>query len=222
MVSQANTEVRWLTTIERRLIALVAIVSISIGVAFFSISARDVTEERDGNGALIKTVDAPRSSPELAALFSTAGIVLLFWSLNGLRLTRFGLGTLSVDMAPSEQKAAEEYAKSSQAPQAVTLPKEAPVESEPAAAPTGAVVVGNEAEAVYPLDAVPRFVFEDLFASWPGQYPKPPNFSAFEFALRRKGSGNHPWIVKFRDLPALRLSYGGQGKTSATVSERGG
>lgn len=207
---------------ERWLIVFVAAVSIAIGAIFFDISASDVTEERDGNGTLIKTISTPRSSPELAMLFSTAGIVLLFWSLNGLRLTRLGLGSLSVDMAPNEQKAAEEYAKSSQRPQSVNLPKDAPVEPEPEAAPTGAVVVGNEAEAVYRLDAVPRFVFDDLFANWPDQYPKPSNFSAFEFALRRKGAGNNPWILKFRDLPALRVSYGGQGKTTPTVSERGG
>lgn len=76
----------------------------------------------------------------------------------------------------------------------------------------------DEREMKYALDLVPLHVMCDLLSNWPEDVAQPADLSAFEFAARRRGRGNHRWIIKFRGLEAIRVAYGGYEKKQATVA----
>lgn len=208
-----------LTCAERTAVFLSAAAALVFGVYIALCPGKLIKEERDKSDAVVKKTIEPSDHKELAILFATSGLVLFFWGLNGLRLTKLTVGSVSAETKPPEVKAAEEFAERGQ-PQKEVAVTDRPAENlvEPVTAEEGTVVINDEAESIYSITTVPRYVLDDLFKHWPSEYEQPKDLSAFEFASKKKGKGNHPWTLKFKDLPALRVSYGGQGKESATVS----
>jgi len=60
-------------------------------------------------------------------------------------------------------------------------------------------------------------VLTDALLKWPPDIKKPDDLSAFEFATRKTGKGNHPWTIKFKGRKAIIVSYGGYRKDEASV-----
>lgn len=156
-------------------------------------------------------------------LFYASALILFFWGINGLRILRISVGSVSAEAKSDEVKAALAYANTEQKPKEVSLAeKKQADETEPRTEANSLVRIADEAEAVYPLTAVPMTVLNDLLTHWPRDVPLPKDLSTFEFASRKTGRGNFPWIIKFKDAPAIRVSYGGYGKETPTVASRDG
>jgi hypothetical protein len=219
MTSETERDKR-LSTCERTMIALAGVVALAIAMALTFYPTSRVKEERDGKNLVVKSSVEQTDQKELSLLLTASSLIMFFWALNGLRLSKLTVGSVSAETKVDAVKVAEKYAKADQAPTDVTVPTPPPEDIKEPSNPVevGSVVIHNELEAVYSLANTPRYVLEDLFKIWPVALPKPNDYSTFEFATRKKGKGNHPWTVKFADLPAFRISYGGQGKEAATVS----
>lgn len=203
---------------------------ILLGVAFFLAAGwsmlwplNGITSELDGSGTVIRSTQGPRDYGQAPLLYGAVGLLMVYLGINGVRMTRVSIGTVSAS-SDEPGKRAEEYAKSRQPSTKVEVDapdQPAEAETEPTRTSDQLVVIDSEEETVYSLNAVPLRVLGDLLANWPTDHAKPRDFSAFEFATRKTGRGNHPWLFKFRDLPGIRVSYGGQGKTEATVEQNG-
>lgn len=167
---------------------------------------------------------SPRVSREtrdlstIAAIPLVASFALLFFILNGLRITRFFIGNLGADTRNTEDAVASasknlsddvkkaEVVAEGESPEAITQPRS---------------VVSNSTrsreEAVYLLQDIPPEVITDALAHWPRDLPKPQSLSELEFASRRIGRGNYPWTLKFTGIQPVKVSYGGYAKEGATV-----
>ena len=92
---------------------------------------------------------------------------------------------------------------------------------EPGEAPaTSTVHIGGKDHVVHDLKDVPLRVVADLVGQWENEGRQGRwSLGQLEYALRRLGRGNHPWLLHFRDENLLwKVSYGGQGKQKATVT----
>lgn len=76
--------------------------------------------------------------------------------------------------------------------------------------------------AVYGLSAVPMRVVADLVEYWRKQGRTGKRLlGQLEFAVRARGKGNHPWLLKFEEEPAMwRVSYGGRGMDGEKATVR--
>lgn len=70
---------------------------------------------------------------------------------------------------------------------------------------------------VYPAEQVPLRVIADIVAEWRDSDQSGTwTVSDIEYAIRRTGQGNFPWLVKFRAGKQFwRVAYGGKGKKEA-------
>jgi hypothetical protein len=179
------------------------------------------TTTYDDSGAIktrvIETIDA--SVPFVSLLI--AGLGLLIFGINGLRITKVSAGDYSAE-AGSVRKKAEEFhlAAEEQRPESpVAVPdKDSP---EPSDVPIATVKSKEGDVAIYSLSEVPTAVIADALAHWPENEPKPDDLSSFEFASRATGKGNHPWVLKFKGKKAVVVTYGGHAKRTPTVAAGG-
>ena len=84
------------------------------------------------------------------------------------------------------------------------------------------LATNGEALSVFELKDVPLRVISDALNNWPANNPLPNNLAEFEFATRKQGKGNHPWILKFNGCKPVTISYGGRAKTGSTVGTHQG
>lgn len=220
-MSDGATTIEHLGTWERVGILAAALAVGALTVCLLVAPGRSLVIERDSKGVTQRSTESPVDRSGAILLFGGAAVFLAFVGLNGLRLTAFAFGPVSGESKSSEVKAAEAYASGDQRVVEVDVPAGDLHEEEPApaAAPQGSVIISGEAEAVYPVAAVPTRILNAVLGNWPfGDIARPNDLSTFEFAIRKTGRGNHPWIVKFRDAPAIRVSYGGKRKSGATVA----
>lgn len=183
-----------------------------IGAGVLLVTTRfPTTHEWSGNGTLLKS---SRSVSDLAGIVTASvlsGVAFLAYALNGVRIVRFGIGPLVAEGSAAvqhfkEQPPSEHSAEDVELPDADVEPMKAP-----------AAVLGD-AMAVFELADVPARVIADALRSWPAAAGDPPEaLDSFEYASRRQGRGPHPWILKFRNRPEIRVFYGGRGKSDATV-----
>jgi hypothetical protein len=175
------------------------------------------TIETDHSGTIAKTVKETQDSttPFLALFLS--GITVLAFTLNGLRFSKISAGGVTAETAKAGEAAQGFYEtpKEERAEEEITIDdKESP---EPSESPISYTDQADGRYAVYDLEALPASVIGDALANWPDEN-KPDDLGSFEFATRKTGKGNHPWTVKFKGKKAITVSYGGQGKTEATVT----
>ena len=189
-----------------------ALVSLLIGLWLALAPLQNQTVKTGPDGKTVSTVASPRDSTELSVLFVAAGLLLFTWALNGLRLTRVSWAGMEAEAGAPELQAAKTNAAEDTPIQEVTVGVDKDTEPEESVVPKGKVFIHKETELVYSLEALPLFVMEDLFKVWPTDLQKPESFSEFEFASRRKGKGNMPWLIKFQGLPNIKVSYGGHAK----------
>lgn len=64
-------------------------------------------------------------------------------------------------------------------------------------------------------------VVEGALANWPINHRAPIIRADFEYALRKKGQGNHSWQLKCRVAPAVLASIGGFAKNADTARPEG-
>lgn len=210
---------QFLSTNERAAIFCAGLAALVIGLSLTFCPGKHIKEERNEFGVVTKSSVETSDQSELAIVLTASSLILFAWGMNGLRLTKLAVGSVSAESKASEVKAAEDYAKQEQTPKEVVVTEKEPDDiAEPLTEGKGSVVINDETEVVYSLPFVPRELLFDLFKHWPSEYSRPKDFSTFEFATKKKGKGNHPWTVKFKDLPAFKISYGGQGKNAATIS----
>lgn len=176
-----------------------------------------VHAEKDASGSLIKQSESPA---ELATPFTVvfvAASALLLYVINGYRITKLAAGGVAAEAVPSAGEKADQYFKT-ETPDTAIATKQVEDESpEPTEAPSKVVTANSESLAVFELADIPFSVIADAIRNWPTETPKPQNLAEFEFATRKQGKGNHPWIIKFNGCKPVKVSYGGRGKTESTV-----
>ncbi len=169
------------------------------------------------------------------------GFTLILYGLNGRVITHAGRDGVKSESPPplaldTAQK--EEQRKHSPAAQdaaggnspltpdqceavsstAANLTVSGPDDSPSPVAPPRSVIPGAEEDyGFYEVDGVPDSVVLASLRKWPPTMGTKPSRATFEWALRKRGQGNHPWLLKFRDRDVVRVSYGGQGKRGPTV-----
>lgn len=149
--------------------------------------------EWNGYGSLVKSTRSVSDLSGIATALAVAGVALIAYALNGVRLVKFGAGSLNFDAGPE-----------------VNVTTQQTLADVPGASPA-------------PLnrEAVPVQVIADAIAAWPPEAGDPPtDLDHFESASHREGRGSHPWFLKFRDRPVVRVFYGGRGRTGPHVSSR--
>ncbi|MGI5940193.1 MAG: hypothetical protein ACOX8V_05850 [Thermoleophilia bacterium] len=172
-------------------------------------------------GLVTKVVEAQGDHLELVVLLAAGAIFLVIWAANGLKFTTLKAGLFEGVAQPPEMKAALGWSNTLQEPLDVSPPihKLAKTDNvEPRGKEEGFVELHGETEAIYSLEAVPTQVIKDLLNNWPYDQQFPIHLSAFEFAARKLGEGNHPWTIKFKNLPAIRVSYGGRRREARVCS----
>lgn len=153
---------------------------------------------------------------------------MAFMSINGLRISRFKAGALEGDAATTvKRQAKSELSKAgedevsepdSEGKPGATSIDVTPVkqdEFEPAPEALGIVRIGGKNVQILAPDEVPLRILSDL-----SKVDDTPVRTQADvaYAARVAGQGNHPWIFKTADDDRLwKVSYGGQGKTTATV-----
>ena len=172
--------------------------------------------EFDGAGNVIKTslASADVTSPFLTMF--AAGVVLIFFGINGRRFTRITAGDYSAESESPVDSANRHYKEPSVQKDELTVEVN-DVAPEPTEPRLGVVNTVDGDLSVYNLKDVPSKVIRDALKNWPSGDDLPDDFQAFEFATRKPGKGNHPWTLKFRGKKPVVVSYGGRGKTEATV-----
>ncbi|MBT9610552.1 MAG: hypothetical protein IV110_10965 [Aquabacterium sp.] len=175
--------------------------------------------ETDSTGKRTKVTTTEQARTEVAILLAAVGSVILFLGINGSKLSKLTVGSVTAETRTPEVKAAEATARDKTKPQEVTPPDADPPEEEtqPTSTPEGKVILDNTALSVFSRDAVPERVLQDALDRWPTPDKKPTDLSLLEFAARKSGKGNHPWVLKFTGFEPVKVSYGGQRKTEPTV-----
>lgn len=197
--------------------AVVAAVLVALAfVVLYCPPTKSITETSGAGGVTHLVQEAQDSTTPFLALF-LGGLVVFVFSLNGLRFSKISAAGVSAE-SPDAGEAAQEFYETPEedrAEEEVTVQdKDSP---EPVDAPIRYVEHADGRYAVYSLEAVPASVMGDALSNWP-EGTKPRDLGSFEFASRKTGKGNHPWTVKFKGNRAVTVSYGGYGKTAATVA----
>lgn len=191
-----------------------AVVMSGLAVLLILMPGERVTRETNMSakeGLVTKVVEVQSDHQELVVLLAAGAIFLVIWAANGLKFTTFKAGPFEGEAQPPEMKAALGWSDTLQEPLDVIPPVHKLVKKdvEPRGKEEGFVELYGETEAIYSLEAVPTQVIKDLLDNWPYDQQFPIHLAAFEFAARKLGEGNHPWTIKFKNLPAIRVSYGG-------------
>lgn len=174
------------------------------------------TIELDGAGNAVKTsLGTTDMTTPFLTMFVSA-LVLILFSINGRKFTRITAGDYTAE-SPSPTESASQYYKDRPVQEdelTVSVQDEAPEPTEPRA---GVVATTEGDLSVYRLTDVPAKVIRDALQNWPASEELPDDLQSFEFATKKLGKGNHPWTLKFRGKQPVVVSYGGRGKTGATV-----
>jgi len=161
-------------------------------------------------------VSADHSVP--ATTLIIAGLVISVIGLNGARLksvtgpggTALGFEELAeraLQKAPTSDLKANE-AQQGEHPTPGTLPKRDPV---------ARVRVKGERLAVFAPDEIPGRIMADIRQDAPLEVSAKLRDRDVTFGARPAGTGNHPWLLGLDDGSLIKVSYGGQRKSTATV-----
>ncbi len=175
---------------ERWLAALLGLALLALG-AYLVAGRFPTAYEWTAYGAQAKTT---RSVSDLSGIVTTltiAGVALIVYGVNGVRLIKFGAGPFTFEAPP---------------PPEVRSTTKQELAEVPGALPGSHV-------------AVPVQVIADAIAAWPPEAGDPPtDLNQFVSASHREGQGSHPWFLKFKDRPVVRVYYGGRGRREPHVS----
>jgi hypothetical protein len=215
---QPDAQVERLSKGDQRTACLLGVFLFCVAAYVFLAPPVRLSEEENETkqGVERKRARSSTDTTTLAIVLVSSAIGLWGYALNGLRIVRFGVGSLTADASGPASKAGAFFAQEN--PKTIPV---APIE-DPAPEPTeseeGTIIHNGEKLAVYKLDSLPLKVLIDALTNWPGGAEKRPvDLATFEFAARKPGQGNNPWTIKFRGKDAVSVSYGGKSKTAATT-----
>jgi hypothetical protein len=173
----------------------------------------------------LKTTIEESEAANVVVVLLISGLLFLAFGINRARVTSFKWGDWQAgtegeaEEAPLQRLSAEPE-KAIAVLEAADNDTAPPPGSQPTKAATRCVTLGNKTYPVYPLNAVPIEVLRDLFVNWPESVGKlPPDFSRFQYAARKPGQGNNPWIIKFADCSPIGFSYGRGGVRVKSMDE---
>ena len=157
-------------------------------------------------GAGRQIVDAEPTTYCVALL--AMGAVLLIVAANGLRVARLSRDGLEFPV-PSEDQVLDDALHAKAPDEVLTLPPPAAV-----AAPGATFTQNDDEYQVFEPEDIPAKVIEDLMRA-----PQPviKSLSDVAYGFRRIGQGNHAWFVTTRGGVTQQVSYGGRGKSDASV-----
>ncbi len=207
-------EVILLTPCTRRTSFVLGLVLAGLSIA--AVLARFPTAyEWASDGSVVKSSRTVSDISGVATALAISGVALLAYAMNGVRLTKFGVGSVVAE-GSSAVKSFREHPPSEADAKSVEVDAE---EVEPTREPAAVL---DDQMAVFELADVPSRVINDALAHWPADAGEPPStLGAFEYASRRRGRGPYPWILKFAGHPEIRVFYGGRGKRDPTVRRNG-
>jgi len=173
--------------------------------------------EMDGKNEITKQTRSVADLATIATALFLGGAAFLVYALNGVRLVRVGLGSLVAEGSSAAESASKYYAQPPT--ESVQNIEAGGAPPEPTEAPAKQLTADNDQVAVFELRDVPVQVILDALSQWPDSAGrKPGTLADFQFATRKRGKGNHPWTLKFRDCTPVKVSYGGRGKAEGTVA----
>ena len=176
-----------------------------------------ISIEKDETQTVTQQLEKPADVATPFTVTFLASLALFAYGVNGYRLTKFSAGGVAAESESPAANEAETFYKNTSPDSSAETKTVAKPSPEPTETPVRIVESDGESIAVFDLNDVPISVITDALANWPDDTPRPNNLSDFEFAGRKRGKGNHPWTVKFNGSKAVRVSYGGQGKSEPTV-----
>lgn len=204
-----------LTCCLRWLLGVLGVIGgVAAGLLWYHPGCRTVIAPTCPNGQATVPVSAEPTS--LALLLTGTGLLLLLIAINGRKLVSLKLpGGIEATTSELEKKALEK-AVGTDAKKLKAIEGDAPDSSAPDAIPSDKINLGGVELGLYKIDSVPTQVFRELLLKENIELPE--KFS-IEFVARKFGRGNHPWLVKFRENDwTWKVSFGGQGKSGATVT----
>lgn len=167
----------------------------------------------------------------MAVIVALLGVAALFIvvALNGKRLLSVKVAGVEAQMAGASESAKRALAgkdvEDTKGAGAGKPADTAPEGTTPASQPAQTITIGNIEYELFSLEDVPTRVMKDALEGIAKPAPNgagdvpPGTLGRLEFIARKSGRGNHPWLLKFRDLDQTwKVSYGGQGKGEATVA----
>lgn len=197
--------------------AIVATLLISSSFFILYFPPVKLTVETDRRGVTTKFVKEDiDSSTAFLALF-VSGITVLSYALNGLRFSKISAAGVTAEAIKAGEAAQAFYDIPTEVREeevVLVTDKESP---EPKDSPVSYRDLPDGRYAIYTLETIPASVISDALAHWP-EKERPDDLGFFEFATHKLGKGNNPWTIKFKGKSAVKVSYGGQGKTHPTVA----
>lgn len=157
-----------------------------------------VQTDKDASGTVIKQSESPAEMATPFTVVFVAASGLLLYVINGYRITKLAAGGVEAEAALSAGEKADEYFTTESPDAAIETNKVDNASPEPTEAPSKVLTTNGESFSVFELTDIPFAVIADAISNWPESTPKPKNLAEFEFATRKQGKGNHPWIIKFR------------------------
>lgn len=200
----------------RAALVVAGVVLVLTGVGLFlAPPSRSAFPPQCASGACVASVDADPTAMTLALV--GIGALLAVVGLNGRVLTGLKVPGAGATMAEEQKKDAEAKAVVSADVQAVGAQLGADGDESPHAGEGEARVISIAGAELVRVDAaqVPGRVIVDLKSAVPSVNAA----SDLSWGARRMGQGNHPWYVQLLDGRRFKVSYGGQGKLDATVTE---
>lgn len=164
----------------------------------------------------VATVAIPQDGLPLANL--GVGTLLFAFALNGRKLSSLKMGEAEANFSEAAKELAEGV-PDGEPSGASTAGDVAPAGTLPASGANTTTVHSKEMAIIGAAD-VPVQVLQDFLAKVKdlGEQAVPKSLSEIEYAARRTGRGNHPWIFKVKGCELISLSYGGQGKPDPTIA----
>jgi hypothetical protein len=199
-----------LTPAERWVFVISAVAVIFGAIALARNPAELRSIKKDGTGKVTESTTTEQLRSDQIILLTAAGFVLFFIGVNGSRLTKLTVGSVTADLAAPEVKAAEAFAA---APGPIkTVPtSRSGSESDldqlaPDGSPSGKVIFQGEVWHVYSAQGISAKAAQRVLDSWPSDTsPKPDSFTNLSFALASQRGNEWQWLLKFANRPAVAL-----------------
>ena len=199
---------------ERWTIGLFASVLFCLGFGLAYNPPKRIAVQRDHYYKIISRTDTDAETSTVIVCILTLGSSLFFLAINGIRLQKFSFAGLS-----GENKSFEADVEKNLTAQDPEPPTEIKIEDEEPPVPNPDIV--REEHLYYRVETLPIKVISDTYSKLE-KSEKSLAIGAIKLAKRKKGKGNHHWIIEFTNGRVYRVSYGGQGKPGSTVSREDG
>lgn len=191
----------------RALLAFTGILLCLLSLALFS--NPPIRKDWQAVGTLNQALNQAQGDPTTFCIaLLGVGVLALLVAANGRKLLEVSSGGAKFD-GPSADQVADDVERS----QSITA-QEDTREPVAAAGPERTFERDGFEYQVFSADSVPLRVIADVVQAKPDAVK---TIDDIAYAFRRTGKGNHAWFIRTERGLTLQVSYGGQGKSEATV-----